>query len=843
MNNNNNQQKVVVNRPSLRSHFALFLAAAVVGLIALPLYAQPGGGGTPEENLQRFKIRNLGPMVNTTNIEYAPTITADGRTLYFVSDRPGGIGGHDFWYTTKAGRLDTIFTPPVNLAEPVDTDQNEGVASIAADGQTIFFTGCDRNDGLGDCDLYEAELEGTEWKNVRNVEEINSSAWDSQPALSSDGKTLYFVSTREGAMGPEGDADIYVTTKGSDGRWAKPRNVGPPINTTEREDSPFLFPGGKVLYFASAGHGGLGGLDFFSAKLNADGTWGEPENMGEPFNTERDERFITLPAAGDIVYFASERNHDTDKNQGQLDIFMGLLPPRTVTVLVAGRVYDQCTDKNLPADLVFIDHKNGDTIQAVKTNFSTGNYSFVINAEGAMSIDVYGTSDGYSNIVDTIQIPKVASYTEFRKDFPLGMPPTLAATYDISKYVANLPETAPAKYRNFRGLLIEENLVKELYPLLTYVFFDSGSATIPDRYILFKSPDETRNFSDSSIPGGTLQKYYHMLNIVGYRMRSHPDTKIEIVGNNSEQPDLNEVMDVSKQRGQIVYDYLINIWQIDPSRITLLPPRNFPKFRSNPKDPLGIVENRRTEILSEDWEIMKPILQTDFRRYPQPESMLFQMKNGLNDALVDRRAIEIKRNGKMWHVMENVGKTDAVSPAYFWGEKGSEEDEAKPTDEAPYQAQLVIYDKDGHECRSNIVEIPILIVSNELKRRERLVDSTIDRYSLVLFKFDSPEAGPLNERILKEYIYDDIRPGAKVLVTGYTDVVGLDDRNLKLSKDRSNTVVNGLKKNVKGGLITQLFGQGVGETSPLYRNDIPEGRFYNRTVQVVISTPSGTDNP
>jgi len=835
MNNNKNQHKLVVNRMSTRSIFALCLATVVLGFLAPPLWAQP------KDDLQKFKIRNLGPVVNTTNIEYAPTITADGRTLYFVSDRPGGVGGHDFWYTTKAGRLDTVFTPPVNLGAPVNTDQNEGVASIAADGQTIFFTGCDRSDGLGDCDLYEAELEGTEWKNVRNVEEINSPAWDSQPALSSDGKTLYFVSTREGAMGGEGDADIYVTTKGNDGKWSKPRNLGSPINTTEREDSPFLFPGGKVLYFSSAGHGGFGGLDFFVSKLGSDGNWGEPENLGEPFNTSRDERFITLPAAGDIVYFASER---TDLgNEGQLDIFMGLLPPRTVTVLVAGRVYDQCTEQNLPADLVFIDHKKGDTLQVVKTNFATGNYSFVVNAEGAMTIDVYGTSQGYANIVDTIMIPKVEKYTEFKKDFPLGESPTLAATYEISKYVKNLPPSAPAKYRDFRGLLIEENLVKELYPLLTYVFFDSGSATIPNRYILFKSPDQTRNFNDSTIPGGTLQKYYHVLNIVGYRMRMHPETKVEIVGNNSEQTDIGETIEVSKARGEIVYNYLINIWQIDPSRVTLLPPRNFPKFRSNPRDPLGVVENRRTEILSDDWEINKPIVQKDFRRYPQPDSAIFQMKNGINDALVVRRAIEIKHDGKPWYTMTDIGTNDPVSPGFFWGEGNSNETDSMPKNNEPYTAQMIIYDKNGHECRSNEVKIPVLIVTNELKRRERLVDSTIDRYSLVLFKFDSPEAGPLNERILKEYIYDDIRAGAKILVTGYTDVVGLEDRNKKLSEQRAMTVVNGIKKNVKSNLITQLYGHGVGEEQPLYRNDLPEGRFYNRTVQVVISTPSGTEAP
>ncbi len=822
-----------------RRIFGTLLAALLIGMLGAPLQAQPGENET-DPKLVDFKIRNIGFIVNTQDLEYAPTITADGRTLYFVSDRPGGVGGHDFMFTTKKTRLDTIFAPPENLGPPVNTELNEGVASIAADGQTIFFTGCQRADGLGDCDIYEAELEGAEWKNVRNVTEINSPDWDSQPSISSDGRTLYFVSNRSGAMGGSGDADIYVSTLGGDGRWSAPRNLGAPINTEKREDSPFILAGGKALYFSSAGHGGIGGLDFFVAKIGADGKYSDPENLGEPFNTSRDERFITLPAAGDIVYFSSERRDLP--NAGKLDIFMGLLPPRVVNVLIAGRVFDQCTNGNLPADLVFVNAKTGDTIQRASTNTTTGEYSFVVNIEGggAMNINVTGTVSGYPDIAGTIAIPDTKVYMEIRKDFPIGVMPQLAATYDIAEYIKGLPESAPAKYRNFRGLLIEENLVKELYPLLTYVFFDSGSAKIPDRYVLFNDPAQTEGFSDSTVPGGTLQKYYHMLNIVGHRMRSHPETKIEIVGNNSQQPEIGETKDVSAQRGQVVYDYIINIWKIDPSRVKLLPARDYPEARSNPKDPMGIVENRRTEIRSADWEVVKPIVQTELRRYPQPETMTFQMKNGIADNLVARRAIEIKRPVGMWHTITGIGTTDPSSPPYNWGRAANAD--SIPNTEQPYTAQLVVYSADGKECRSPEIEIPVMIVTNETKRTEKLVDKTIDRYSLVLFKFDSPEAGPLNDRIIREFILADLRKGAQIDVTGYTDVIGLDDRNLKLSGDRANTVVNAVRKNVRAGVYASLNGKGVGETAPLYPNVLPEGRFYNRTVQVIVTTPTSAEN-
>ena len=521
--------------------FAAF-AALLLGVSLTPLVAQPpdgghtGGGG--EENMEEFIIRNLGQVVNTPDLEYAPTITADGKTLYFVSNRnaPGSVGGGDFWVSTKDNRLDTIFTSPVNLGAPVNTTLNEGVASISADGQVIYFTACNREDGLGDCDIYEAELDGTEWINVRNLREINSSDWDSQPSISSDGKTLYFISNRPGAMGGSDDADIYISRLQSDGRWSEPVNMGAPINTKKREDSPFIFPGGKVLYFASAGHGGFGKLDFFVCRMQDDGTWSQPENLGKPFNTSEDERFITLPAAGDVVYFASERK-DVG-NEGTLDIYMGLLPPRTVTVLIAGRIYDVCTDGNLPGELSFTNTTTGEVVHTAKTNSSTGEYSFVmdVDQDEAFTIAVAGNVPGYGDIETKIDVPASREYREIRRDFPLGETPELAWTAPQSDYIASLPASAPAKYRNFKGLVIEEILVKEIYPLLTYVFFDSASATIPNRYKLFKSPDQTRGFTDTTIPGGTLQKYYHVLNIIGFRMREYPNTKITLGGFNSPGP-------------------------------------------------------------------------------------------------------------------------------------------------------------------------------------------------------------------------------------------------------------------------------------------------------------------
>ncbi len=115
-------------------------------------------------------------------------------------------------------------------------------------------------------------------------------------------------------------------------------------------------------------------------------------------------------------------------------------------------------------------------------------------------------------------------------------------------------------------------------------------------------------------------------------------------------------------------------------------------------------------------------------------------------------------------------------------------------------------------------------------------DSRIEIYSLVNYDFDGTEPGPTNRRILSEYVYGAITPGSRVTVVGYTDVVGAEDRNQQLSQQRAKVVADLIRANV-GDIDVKLYNLGVGEKSPIFENRIPEGRFYNRTVVIVIEKP------
>jgi outer membrane protein OmpA-like peptidoglycan-associated protein len=171
---------------------------------------------------------------------------------------------------------------------------------------------------------------------------------------------------------------------------------------------------------------------------------------------------------------------------------------------------------------------------------------------------------------------------------------------------------------------------------------------------------------------------------------------------------------------------------------------------------------------------------------------------------------------------------------YNWDWKS--EDGKYPKNEDSFTARLVVVSKAGKECISEPVDVPVMQVSSEQKLVTQGADTMYENYSLILFKFNSYDAGPLNEKIMNDYVYNRVRPESNVDVIGHTDVVGLYKTNAKLSVNRAKTVHKGIKRSSKGK-YAGLEMRGVGEDEPLYDNNSPEGRFYNRTVQVLIKTP------
>ncbi len=851
-------------------------------VIESPAQPQDDSRGDILQDPKRIRILNLGKIINHSGLDYGPTISADGKTLYYVSNRKGsritrdGDFSHDFWAAKKNHNLDTVFFPPYNIDTVdagVNTPMNEGVASIAADRQTLYFTGCNRPDGLGDCDIYVAEIQGDRWSKPVNLgRNVNTEYWDSQPTISPDKSRLYFSSNRPSPTNPGGegqdDTDIWYSEWDPDmNEWMPAKNLGPDVNTDKAEVSPFIAADGNTLFFASNGHKpNMGGLDFYRTRKTGErdregrDRWAKPDQLPAPINTPEDEQFITLPASGDVLYFSSRRT-DLPGYQGNLDIFMAFIPTYFRAINLIVNVIDECTGQAIPATVAF---RNSHTARQVKDSVNTssrlesniivGNddYGQPNNREKAVDIVVTASSPVYGersitvNIEDpgqTTDASKSNEQVEIRKTITLGQRPTL--TWD-----AEFSDHTKLTNDGFKGLVIQEKATIILYPLLNYIFFDLNSADFPSRYTLFKSPSQTAAFNDERLPGGTLDKYYHVMNIYGYRLKKYPNVKVELIGCVDEKNE-DKNSPLPKQRAQAVYDYLKNIWGIEEARMKITG-RGWPETRSNPNDTFGIVENRRTEIHfsgdAEDvWQVMRPILDNDPTEFPSPASVAFSMKNGIDNEIVASRRIEVKYNGKPWKTLTDVGITD---PSKNWDWQNADAEYPRPENRdpkltafnmPPYEAQLIVVSKNGTECKSDPTPIPVKFVSSRDQSIIRTAGKTLEKYNLILFPFDRYDAGPFNERILRTYVFPRVKPNSIVKVEGHTDVVGMFDHNKRLSENRSRTVKTGIEK-ATAGKMGSLESRGTGEEEALYTNELPEGRFFNRTVQVIVETPISDDN-
>lgn len=263
-----------------------------------------------------FKPQNMGPAVNSPDDEYMPTLSADGRLLLFTRyNRARKTEDFYFCRLTPEG----TWSPAAKMPAPVNSDRNEGSGCLSQDGRMLYFTACGREDGAGRCDLYIAYRKGNGWSRPQNLgPAINTSSWESQPCLSIDGKTLYFVSDRKGG---QGGLDIWRSTL-VEGIWTTPVNLGPTINTSGDEKCPFISFDNRKLFFSSNGHIGMGDMDLFVAERIDDSTWGKPLNLGYPINTSGDESTLIVSPDGRTAFFSSDKYG----GQGQIDLYSFALP-------------------------------------------------------------------------------------------------------------------------------------------------------------------------------------------------------------------------------------------------------------------------------------------------------------------------------------------------------------------------------------------------------------------------------------------------------------------------------------------------------------------------------------
>ena len=477
-----------------------------------------------------FNPQNLGKNINTPLAEYLPTLTADGETLIFTRrDRYQ----EDFYIAKK---INGEWERAKNLGAPINTRENEGAETISADGKTLVYTVCNRKKDFGSCDLYFSEMKNGDWTIPQNIgAPINSAAWESQPSLSADGQILYFTSNRSK------NKDIWRSQRQIDGTWSSPTKLN--INTAGHEEGPFIHPDGQTLYFTSTGYPGMGKADLFISRLQADGTWGTPQNLGYPINTKAQEGALIVSLDGTTAYFSSTKLGGF----GAVDLYSFEMPeqlrPKPVTYANI-KVVDAKMHTPLKANLEVINLNSG--------NIHT---SAITNDEGESLICLPMGVDYSLNV-------NKKGYLFHSENFALKAENSRDEPFQLKIYLQKIPKKEPTV------TIKDEPILKPV--ILKNVFFKSGSAEL-----------ETSSESE-------LNKLVTLLN-------ENPKMNIQINGHTDNVGSDADNLKLSEARAKSVVTYLIT-QKIDAMRL------NFKGFGENkpiaPNDtPTDRQLNRRTEFI------------------------------------------------------------------------------------------------------------------------------------------------------------------------------------------------------------------------------------------------------
>ena len=409
---------------------------------------------------KKFNPINVGPGINTKDPEYFPTITVDGKTILFtrrvVDERVPGIKQQeDFYFSHFDGGTWQKADP---MPQNVNTLLNEGAPTIAPDGRSLIFVACsdqsgdnnygENRTGKGSCDLFYTKKLGQKWLDPINLPgAVNTLNWESQPSLSADGKTLYFI-RRVSPRGEPANTDIFVTKLQDNGKWSAATPLSKVINTPMQEESVLIHPDGKTLYFASRGHIGMGGSDIFVSRLQENEQWSKPENLGYPINTVFDENSLMVSPEGEIAFFASDR----DGGYGGLDIYSFELPKEfqpTKTIYFDGIVFDATTKKPLGGKFQLIDVSSGKEVIFSEADRISGEFmvTLPLNREYALNVTYPG-------------------YTFFSKNFNMVNPDNLESIH-MDVPLVPLTSDEPVRLANVFFDLNSAQLRKESYPELS----------------------------------------------------------------------------------------------------------------------------------------------------------------------------------------------------------------------------------------------------------------------------------------------------------------------------------------------------------------------------------------
>ena len=525
---------------------------------------------------------------------------------------------------------------------------------------------------------------------------------------------------------------------------------------------------------------------------------------------------------------------------GELKVSAGVLMS-----LLLGSTYTQQERLISPGDVVFENESRtrlrlagGITdVRSMQLGITGGiSYDIPLNIKSSLIASpeisyTYGMMDVLQNDkwkIHSLRLGLAVKYAWFK--FPELVEPTIdKPVFDEPKLLSFEQLHQPVVTGTIRGKLLDQ-LGKEVpgqlldiknttstyvSALVNYVFFEDTSATLPAKYVQL-TPSQTEYFGIKDLEGtGTLQIYYNILNIVAKRMQLNPDIAITVTGCLSGGESEKAMPQLSKQRAEVIRSYFVDVWKIAPSRIELKY-RGAPEVASNIRNQEGLAENRRVEISSKSWELFDVVSFNDtVRQLSVP--MISVEAEVTSESAIDSWRITATQEGIL--LKEFKGNGSVPKDKLRWN--FSVEPHSIPKLSAPISFTLDITDNEGS---TRVVKSDAIKIKQRYDQKER-----IETFSLITFGYNQSTVDESNMRIIN-LIKTHIQKNSIVKVVGFSDRTGDVDYNFKLSERRAKEIGRLLG-------LTEDKSSGVGGSNLLYDNDLPEGRFYSRTVRVIIETP------
>ncbi|MDW8074617.1 MAG: OmpA family protein [Bacteroidota bacterium] len=425
---------------------------------------------------------------------------------------------------------------------------------------------------------------------------------------------------------------------------------------------------------------------------------------------------------------------------------------------------------------------------------------------------------------DTWTIPQLRiglnlfySFQKEQQDTTLRAPAEPFVRARVARIISISPsgDTTPV-----RAVKVEDVQYTEYFPIVPYVFFPQNSDKPASKYSAIQLRETGETAPEDTLKDALSINSY-ILSLICRRMKQYPTARLTIIGTNDGRGELRN-RSLSLQRAQTIRSELMQCG-IDSTRLRV-EARDLPEKPSAPNDPDGIVENRRVEFRATTPEILEPFQsRIGIERLATPDAVIFIPEVASSDPIKSWE-LTLTQAGRTLRTLRGEGTPRPIT----WSIRPSELSAQQVPIDYVFRAESVL----GVSSESS-GSIPVDYVSSTRRLQERAGNKTVDKFSLILFDFDSDVITPDNQRILDLKIVPSIKPGSLVKIYGYTDRIGDTRYNLDLSRRRAQSVMNYLRAKRPDARYETA---GFGESVERFDNDDPTGRQLSRTVQIIIET-------